>query len=502
MSHATNRTVNRRELLGAAGAGAATMLPGADHGATAHAPELSLEIIPERLRHIPLMRLAPEPQADPDATVADITDAFRQFSATLSDTQRDKLLFPLDGVERTTGRDTSLTPAFCAVLIWCKPPWGLSLGELTYEQRAACEAFLLAALGPTGYDTVTLTRNRQHLLGVLEDSGHTLAIEAASTFVPGRTFADLRGLVAALEANGAALPPETIAAAAIGGLDPSWDDWHWPPPGLAERWRQFEQYAIAIFGQPGNDTWGLRFEGHHVSINLTFVLDGAHWQVHGTPLFTGAFPAIVPPPAAAPGLNNPLTWQQGQSRGLSLIRGVRKFWSAMPERQRGAAHRPAESFRQEPPLRNETPGGPMLVTLDTDPDTTRLKQGPHLAVNAAALSADARRRLTALYDELLSIMHPAVAAPYRRRLDVAVHAGSVVATWAGGDLNDQGSQHSSSIAVGPLLVELLQTPGYSVTSPQMPWSNHLHVMLRDLESPIWGSPLSAHQHRDHATPSP
>ena len=81
-----------------------------------------------------------------------------------------------------------------------------------------------------------------------------------------------------------------------------------------------------------------------------------------------------------------------------------------------------------------------------------------------------------------------------------MHSDQIVATWAGGDLTDPGSQHFSSLAVGPFLVELMQTPQYSVSSPQMPWSNHLHVVLHDLASPLWGSPLSAHLWSHH-TPS-
>jgi len=180
-----------------------------------------------------------------------------------------------------------------------------------------------------------------------------------------------------------------------------------------------------------------------------------------------------------------------------LIRSARKFWSALPERERSAALRPPESFQQQPPLLNDLPGGPMLVTLELEPDAGVITQGPHVDMSAATLSADARRPLAALCDELLSNLHPAVATAYRRRLDEAVHSGAVVATWAGGDLSDPGSPHFTSVAVGPFVVELLQTPGYSITSPEMPWSNHLHVMLRDLTSPMWGSPLSAHQQNDH-----
>ena len=54
-------------------------------------------------------------------------------------------------------------------------------------------------------------------------------------------------------------------------------------------------------------------------------------------------------------------------------------------------------------------------------------------------------------------------------------AGRMRTTWAGGALADPGAQHFTSIAMGPFLVEMLQTPQYSVASPHVPWSNHLHT---------------------------
>lgn len=50
-------------------------------------------------------------------------------------------------------------------------------------------------------------------------------------------------------------------------------------------------YHVSIFGTPGNQgTWGWRFEGHHLSINLTL----AHGKVvSGTPNFMGSNPAEV-----------------------------------------------------------------------------------------------------------------------------------------------------------------------------------------------------------------
>ena len=69
----------------------------------------------------------------------------RTFTASLTEAQRQQQLFVLDGSQRTTSRDPTLTPAFCAVLAWCVPGWGLSLGTLSFEQRMAFEAFLRAA---------------------------------------------------------------------------------------------------------------------------------------------------------------------------------------------------------------------------------------------------------------------------------------------------------------------------------------------------------------------
>lgn len=54
--------------------------------------------------------------------------------------------------------------------------------------------------------------------------------------------------------------------------------------------RDPELYYVWIFGDPNEEAWGWRFEGHHVSVNATIV-NGA---VSMTPTFLGANPARVP----------------------------------------------------------------------------------------------------------------------------------------------------------------------------------------------------------------
>jgi hypothetical protein len=52
----------------------------------------------------------------------------------------------------------------------------------------------------------------------------------------------------------------------------------------------YGNYYLAIAGNPElDDTWGLKFEGHHISINLTVAGD----EFTMTPLFFGSDPAVV-----------------------------------------------------------------------------------------------------------------------------------------------------------------------------------------------------------------
>jgi hypothetical protein len=56
--------------------------------------------------------------------------------------------------------------------------------------------------------------------------------------------------------------------------------------------RDPELYHVSIFGEPGPDeTWGWRFEGHHLSLSFTIV--GGH-VISATPSMMGTNPAIVP----------------------------------------------------------------------------------------------------------------------------------------------------------------------------------------------------------------
>ncbi|MEN8159031.1 MAG: DUF3500 domain-containing protein [Myxococcota bacterium] len=66
----------------------------------------------------------------------------------------------------------------------------------------------------------------------------------------------------------------------------------WMPDFFVRRFRDPGRYFVALFGTPGPDApWGFRYEGHHLSLNLTLVPGGAPAS---TPFFLGAQPRIVP----------------------------------------------------------------------------------------------------------------------------------------------------------------------------------------------------------------
>ncbi len=61
--------------------------------------------------------------------------------------------------------------------------------------------------------------------------------------------------------------------------------------GSSLSFRDPEKYFVSVFGTPGEFPWGWRFEGHHLSINVTVPAAG---EVSVTPTFLGTNPMRVP----------------------------------------------------------------------------------------------------------------------------------------------------------------------------------------------------------------
>lgn len=159
------------------------------------------------------------------------------FLGSLTAEQRQKATFPLRSEELTKWHFVP-TQQFARN--------GLALREMTEPQRERAHALLKASVSQRGYLTATAIMDLENVLHDIEQ---------------GR------------------------------GAGPR-EGWPYRDPG---------QYFFAVFGEPGpQSTWGLRVEGHHLSLH--FVINGARAQVASTPTFFGSNPGEVRQPGPKMGL--------------------------------------------------------------------------------------------------------------------------------------------------------------------------------------------------------
>ncbi len=209
-------------------------------------------------------------------------------------------------------------------------------------------------------------------------------------------------------------------------------------------------YYTAIFGKPaGSAPWAWRFEGHHLSINVT-ELPGEAPVV--APLFMGANPARV---------------LAGPNAGFRLLAAEedlgREMIKMLPASKREAATIRDTAF-------------PDIVT-GNDPKVQKLELA---GLAAADMSAEERAQLRRLLELYVGRMNAASAKEVLARLDSAGFE-KVRFAWAGGI--EAGQPHYYRIHGPTLLIE------YDDTQNE---ANHIHTVYRDLERDFGGDALRAH----------
>jgi hypothetical protein len=211
--------------------------------------------------------------------------------------------------------------------------------------------------------------------------------------------------------------------------------------------RHRDDYWLSIFGDPGSDEWGLRFEGHHVSVHVT--VRGR--DVSTMPLFLGANPAVVHDTAGtaiAPlGLEEQL--------GFDLVH-------ALSVEQRSSA-----------------------VLSDVAPTDIVTRNAPRLdgplpaaGVPLTALRGPAAVAAAALLDVYLGRFPTGV-----RRPDPT---GAAFA-WAGA--TEPGVGHYYRVSGPRLIVELDNTQDDA---------NHVHTVVRDPSGDFGADLLAEHHQRAHS----
>ena len=241
----------------------------------------------------------------------------------------------------------------------------------------------------------------------------------------------------------------------------------------APLWRTSDSYFFCIFGRPGfEDTWSIRFLGHHVCLNITVV--NQRW-ISSTPSALGQQPAIDP------GVLNPLARDEGL--GFELIH-------SLDEEQRVTAiiHdvSPADFVSRQVPLIGalEYPdhydlGMPQYQITSDDRRALALTRAQPSGIGADQLTEPQAAILQKLIDTYLARLPAKAAAEYRAQLD-GDGLSHIHFAWAGG--LERGTPHYFRVQTGSLLIELVNSVG---------GGDHIHSVIRDFEHDFGHDSLAA-----------
>lgn len=217
--------------------------------------------------------------------------------------------------------------------------------------------------------------------------------------------------------------------------------------------RDPELYYLSLFAGPGGPLpWGWRFEGHHLSVNVTEL--GPHGQVVA-PVFMGANPARVP---------------SGPREGFRLLAAEEDVAFALLQmldaRQRALATIATGTFGD-------------IVTRN-DPVVRPLA---FAGLPAAEMTVAQQQQLRRLLEVYAGRMADSSARRQLQRIE-AVGFGRLHFAWAGA--HRPGAPHYYRIHGPTVLVEYDNTQN---------GANHIHTVWRDLENDFGGDLLKRHYAR-------
>lgn len=366
----------------------------------------------------------------------ELSEATQRFLATLTAAQRAEVVNPFDNPFRTR--------AFCYVLARCRDEYvGLRMSALSSEQKIALNNLLMKSFSGSGYSRAIQTMNHEWLIEETENAHRA--------------------------------DPENYPT--VGSpLVESWT----PPPQ-----RSAPDFYIAFFGEPASmGEWGMRFEGHHLSLNLTFGGEGEQPTVGIAPMFFGSSPMIVPEaPAIAEGEVNPYPqWQQRE--GQQLLH--RETWLA-------------RSFLQSLDMETLAAGTwsalPDVVLAggaDVPLDAASYLNGEKEGIAVAALNPVQQSLVMDFALEFLQLQasHHIETDEFKANLMNA-------RVWWFGDRDDEQADLYFRVQSDRYLIEILQSNTFAVLSEID--SNHVHASFRDLTSDWDHNSLGAHLRHYHDT---
>jgi len=220
--------------------------------------------------------------------------------------------------------------------------------------------------------------------------------------------------------------------------------------------RDPEKYYLTVFGMPGDGPWGWRFEGHHLSLNMTFRDDRL---IAATPLFLGTNPAVVP---------------VGHHKGMDVmgpeIKLARALLGTLDREQRQRALIADRAF-------GDIVAGPGREDSLKEP----------MGVAGADLTGPQRDVLIALIERYAGNLPADWAADEMKRVRAAGLDGLHFA-WAGATEPGPGRGHYFRVHGPAVLIE------YDNSRSD---ANHVHSVWHDPNNPFGRDVLGAHYRHGH-----
>ncbi len=223
--------------------------------------------------------------------------------------------------------------------------------------------------------------------------------------------------------------------------------------------RNPDYYYLAIFGTPStNQNWGWKFEGHHLSINITLV-DGQ--AIASAPRFLGANPAHI---------------TQGDNAGLRVLAAEEDLARQLLQ-SLTAAQRKSAIFREKAYAEIITESKSSVTPLD--------KAG----IAAADLNAAQQDLLLTLISEYANTLQPALA---KQKIAQVKTAGmdTLYFAWAGPTEKDK--PHYYRIQSEHFLIEYDNTQNNA---------NHIHTVWREFAGDFGRDLLKEHYSAHHQSQS-
>ena len=325
---------------------------------------------------------------------------------------------------------------FCYVFAHCKDVPGLKINRLNWEQKKDLYQILINAYGALGYHQIVDIINRELILEEMELAARRSPLYKAKDGPNNK---------------------------------------NWQPPLK----RSHDLYNIAIFNDmKSDDIWALRFEVHHLLLNLTFKKEDEKVFVSATPTFMGASPAIIPELPKNLDKYYP-RWSKEQVQQLLyedslLAKKIIKSFDKKSQRQSKLAK-----------IAGATLVGGGKVYLNHQEFAGG--KSPHISYSN--LSEESKLYLKEFLAKIFA----------RQRTDFLdidnFYKSLKNAKIAFAGSLDDDEEFYIRVQTSRFLFELLQTSNYSIESKIK--ANHIHSILRDLKSDFYFDILQKHLSHYH-----